>query len=63
MSTALETLTTALSPGEAIEALRGLHEHREHLSYVYVLDPQERPLGVVPFRDLVFARPGTALGR
>jgi magnesium transporter len=61
MSTELATLPAALSAGEAIEALRRLHEHLEHLSYVYVVDPQERLLGVVSFRELVFARPGTAL--
>jgi magnesium transporter len=61
MSTELATLPAALSAGEAIEALRRLHEHLEYLSYVYVVDPQERLVGVISFRDLVFARPGTAL--
>jgi len=61
MSTDLATLPGALSAGEAIEALRRLHEHLEHLSYVYVVDQQSRLIGVVSFRELVFARPGTAL--
>jgi magnesium transporter len=61
MSTELATLPAALSAGEAIEALRRLHEHLEHLSYVYVVDPEGRLIGVVSFRELVFARPGTAL--
>jgi len=61
MSTEATTLPAALSAGEAIEALRRLHEHVEHLSYVYVVDPDHRLLGVVSFRELVFARPGTAL--
>ena len=61
MSTELATLPAALGAGEAIEALRRLHEHLEHLSYVYVVDQEERLVGVVSFRELVFARPGTAL--
>jgi magnesium transporter len=61
MGTAPATLPAALGAGEAIEALRRLHEHLEHLSYVYVVDPAHRLLGVVSFRDLVFARPGSAL--
>ncbi len=61
MSTELATLPAALGAGEAIEALRRLHEHLEHLSYVYVVDQQGRLSGVVSFRELVFARPGTAL--
>jgi len=61
MNPEVATLPAALSAGEAIEALRRLHEHLEHLSYVYVVDPEDRLLGVVSFRELVFARPGTAL--
>jgi magnesium transporter len=61
MSTELATLPGALSAGEAIESLRRLHEHLEHLSYVYVVDPEGRLIGVISFRELVFARPGTAL--
>ncbi len=55
------TLPAALSAGEAIEALRRLHEHLEDLAYVYVVDASNRLLGVVSFRELVFARPGRAL--
>jgi len=61
MSTELATLPAAISAGEAIEALRRLHEHLEYLAYVYVVDQQDRLIGVVSFRELVFARPGTAL--
>jgi len=61
MSTELATLPAAISAGEAIEALRRLHEHLEYLAYVYVVDQQGRLIGVVSFRELVFARPGTAL--
>ena len=61
MNPEVATLPAALSAGEAIEALRRLHEHLEHLSYVYVVDFEGRLVGVVSFRELVFARPGTAL--
>ncbi len=61
MKTEVATLPSAISAGEAIEAMRRLHESLEDLSYVYVIDPARRLLGVVSFRDLVFARPGTVL--
>jgi len=61
MKPEVATLPSAISAGEAIEALRRLHEHLEDLSYVYVVDPGNRLLGVISFRDLVFARPGTVL--
>jgi magnesium transporter len=61
MTTDVATLPSALSAGESIEALRRLHEHLEDLSYVYVVDDDARLIGVVSFRELVFARPGTAL--
>jgi magnesium transporter len=55
------TLPSGITSGEAIEALRRLHETLEDLSYVYVVDHADRLVGVVSFRELVFARPGTAL--
>ena len=50
-----------ITTGEAIEAPRRLSEHLENLSYVYVVDESNRLVGVVSFRELVFARPGRAL--
>jgi len=62
MTTDIASLPAGLSSGEAIEALRRLHDELgSNLSYVYVIDDDRRLLGVVSFRDLVFARPGTAL--
>ncbi len=62
MTTDIASLPSGLSSGEAIEALRRLHDELgSNLSYVYVVDDGDRLLGVVSFRDLVFARPGTAL--
>ena len=61
MTTDPATLPSGITSGEAIESLRRLHEHIEDLSYVYVVDLGHRLLGVVSFRELVFARPGTSL--
>jgi magnesium transporter len=62
MTTDIASLPAGLSSGEAIEALRRLHDELgSNLSYVYVIDDDRRLLGVVSFRDLVFARPGSAL--
>jgi len=61
MSMEPATLPSGLSAGEAIEALRRLHQHVDHLHYVYVVDAENRLIGVVSFRELVFSRPGTAI--
>jgi magnesium transporter len=61
MTTGPATLQAGLTTGEAIEALRRLHEHVDDLSYVYVVDAVGHLVGVVSFRELVFARPLTAL--
>lgn len=61
MQTDLATLPTGITAGEAIEALRRLHETVEQMSYVYVVDHTGRLTGVVSFRDLVFARPGIGI--
>jgi magnesium transporter len=43
---------------EAVSYLRRLaREHAETLYYVYVLDPDQKLLGVVTFRDLLMAQP------
>ncbi len=54
-------LPIGLTAGEAIEALRRLHDTLEELSYVYVIDDEQRLRGVLSFRELVFARPGTGI--
>jgi len=61
MSMDATSLQDGLTAGEAIEALRRLNEHVDQLNYVYVVDTLHRLIGVVSFRDLVFARPGTGL--
>ncbi|MBT8202975.1 MAG: magnesium transporter [Acidimicrobiia bacterium] len=61
MTTEVASLPIGMTAGEAIEALRRLHETLDDLSYVYVVDDDQRLTGVVSFRELVFARPGTGL--
>jgi magnesium transporter len=61
MTTEVASLPLGLTAGEAIEALRRMHETLDDLSYVYVVDGADRLQGVVSFRELVFARPGTGL--
>lgn len=55
------TLHTGITAGEAIESLRRLHEGLESVNYVYVVEHDGRLVGVVSFRELVFARPGTGI--
>ena len=61
MTTNVATLPGGITSGEAIESLRRLHETLDDLSYVYVVDDLGRLIGVVSFRELVFARPGRGL--
>jgi len=61
MTTEVAVLQNGMTAGEAIERLRQLHDQIEDLSYVYVVDYRRHLMGVVSFRDLVFARPGTGL--
>jgi magnesium transporter len=61
MTTDIAKLPLGLTTGEAIERVRQLHDDFEDLSYVYVVDDYERLAGVLSFRDLVFARPGSPL--
>lgn len=61
MTTEFAALPMGMTAGEAIEAIRRLHEDLEDLTYVYVTDDQDRLQGVISFRDLVFRRPGVGL--
>jgi len=62
MTTEYAALPVGLTSGEAMDALRRLHnELGSNLMYVYVTDYSQQLAGVVSFRDLVFARPGTGL--
>jgi len=61
MTTDVASLPAGMTTGEAIERLRQMHQELDDLSYVYVVDDGGILVGVVSFRDLVFARPGTGL--
>lgn len=62
MTTDVAALPVGMTAGEAIEALRRLHDELgSNLTYVYTVDERGRLVGVVPFRELVFARPGQGL--
>jgi magnesium transporter len=62
MTTETASLPVGMTAGEAVEALRRLHDTLgSSLAYVYVVDDAEHLIGVVSLRDLFFARPGTAL--
>lgn len=61
MSQEIAVLPLGLTVGEAIERIRVLNDELEDLSYVYVVDDDDRLRGVISFRDLVFERPGSGL--
>ncbi len=62
MTTDYAALPLGVSSGEAIEALRRLHDELgSNISYVYVTDEDGYLRGVISFRELVFARPGRSL--
>jgi magnesium transporter len=61
----IEPVIAAFPPGrtvgEAIEALREMVK-TAFITYVYVIDPQERLLGIVTMRDLLFGERQKTLG-
>ncbi len=62
MTTDVAALPIDMSAGVAIETLRTLHgELGSNLLYVYAVDSENRLVGVVSFRDLVFASPETSI--
>jgi magnesium transporter len=62
MTTEIATLPMGITSGEATEILRQLHDELgSNMMYVYVTDDDRKLRGVVSFRDLIFARPGTGM--
>lgn len=61
MTTDIASLPHGLSAGEGIERIRQLMNLYEDLSYVYVVDDEDRLMGVISFRHLVYSRPGSPL--
>lgn len=63
MTTDVAALPIEMTAGSAIEELRRLHDDLgSNLLYVYAVDVEGRLVGVVSFRDLVFAHPESTLG-
>jgi magnesium transporter len=61
MEPVIATFAPETSIGEAIEALRELVKNA-FITYAYVIDAQERLLGIVTMRDLLFSRRDQPLG-
>lgn len=62
MTTDVAALPVDMAAGTAIEELRRLHDELgSNLLYVYAVDSDFRLVGVVSFRDLVFAHPSSKL--
>jgi magnesium transporter len=62
MTTDVAALPVDMAAGNAIEELRRLHgELGSNLLYVYAVDHDNRLVGVVSFRDLVFAQPDSTI--
>jgi magnesium transporter len=61
MTATYASLPLGMTAGEAIERIRQMHEELEDLSYVYIVDDDQKLVGVVSFRELVFKRPGVGL--
>lgn len=59
MTTELVSISADLTCDETIQRLRELAPKAETVYYVYVVDAEERLVGVLSLRDLVIARPST----
>lgn len=57
MTTDFVSLSPTMTVSGAIEKIKGMKLDVEMIYYTYVLDPDERLLGVVTFRQLLLARP------
>jgi CBS domain-containing protein len=57
MTTAYVAIPEDLTAAQAIDKLRELEPDAETIYYVYVVDAQERLVGVLSLRDLIVARP------
>ncbi len=62
MTTEYIALEASLSAAQAIDRLRELEPDAETVYYLYVTDDDGRLVGVLSLRDLIVARPETAIG-
>jgi CBS domain-containing protein/sporulation protein YlmC with PRC-barrel domain len=61
MTTEFTAVRRGTTAGQALEYIRGAQPDQHAMSYVYVVDEQQRLGGVVSLRDLVLADPGDAI--
>lgn len=61
MTTEFISVEERLTAGGAIDRLRELEPDAETVYYVYVLDDEERLVGVLSLRDLIVAQPDTPI--
>jgi magnesium transporter len=61
MTTELVAMPERMSATQAIERLRELEPDAETIYYVYVVDDDDRLVGVLSLRDLIVAQPDTAI--
>jgi magnesium transporter len=62
MTTEFIAIPATLSAAQAIERLRELEPDAETIYYVYVVDDDDRLVGVLSLRDLIVARPDMPIG-
>jgi len=58
MTTDYATMPEDFTVGEALENLRKVAPDRETIYYVYVVDAERRPKGVISLKTLILAKPG-----
>jgi CBS domain-containing protein len=63
MTTEFVTIASSLTCGQAIDRLREMEPDAETIYYVYVVDDDERLVGVLSLRDLIVARPSTPISK
>ena len=61
MTTEFVTLPASLTGAQAIDRLRELEPDAETIYYVYVVDNEERLVGVLSLRDLIVSKPDTPI--
>ena len=61
MTTEFVTIAASLTAALAIDRLRELEPDAETIYYVYVVDDDDRLVGVLSLRDLIVAKPSTAI--
>jgi magnesium transporter len=61
MTTELVAMPEGMTAAQAIERLRELEPDAETIYYVYVVDSDNRLVGVLSLRDLIVAQPDTAI--